>query len=607
MDQAQAQDKLLHLGISQTAATKTLSLLAADGVGQELLEQRVGWLIRLAQASGNLQSAKLAYSLAGRSGLELSDQNCGSLVEALRCSDCVPAAVRLWKSAFAEGLTDPLCLSTAARLGDNSATQFRVLKKLKSEPSRLASVAELARRLHAVAWEADGSWGYSVDPQGKKIWWDHAIPREYKPYGMTLTSQAIDLKNKLGAQFCFHAKWDIQGSTDRGHLEISLDGRRWERKQKFEGSADWEKHHLDLSEFQGQDVWIRFHILSGGNREGCGLKISEPSLEFHPVDRRSPIVFTDIGNGWKNLGDTASQAMSLYGGESESTLTSDEFYLAELAQATLTFRAKMVATSIYSETKVEVIDQDSQIVGGLTDLSNPEWKDFSLKMPLSSSGPLRIRLWSRFAKRNEQDGFCLKELCLKAASSAEVKVVPLDGGFEDGRKEREALLQLLESGTVEELETLARLRETVPNLRIALALNSLLENEIQIPALVRLFSELSEEAVHAFKLLRELAIDEELLLQASVLLTAGLENYLSTRDYLGDGLLSDSEFEENCQLYLKLRERWSEAEAREGLSLLLTPVGAEEFSDRQSLFQSLLCKQTSAQDFFQSWDRHWQN
>ena len=181
----------------------------------------------------------------------------------------------------------------------------------------------------------------------------------------------------------------------------------------------------------------------------------------------------------------------------------------------------------------------------------------------------------------------------------------LNGGYEDGTQEQKALLHLVEKGDLQKLERVRTLRQGLPNMKSALALSALLRCQEQVPALLLLFSRLKDGAIEAFAMLNELAKNEDMLLQAQVLLKSGLDSYPSSRDHLGDGLLSAQEFEDNCRLYLLLREGWSEEESRRGLSLLLTPVAAEDASERRELFLQLLQDHPEAETFFAAWDKHW--
>jgi hypothetical protein len=564
-----ASAALLELGITSDAADKAILLLGADGADPTCLESRVGYLAELCRACGNLQNAKLAYSLAGRSGQVLDGPSCALLARALQCSGCVPAAVRLWKKALEAGVSDPAYLVAAARLGEDGMEQIRVLNALKAEPEKLPAVGELARRLRAHGWECEGSWGAVSEAERGLIWWDHAVPSNRRAY------------------------------------EVSLDGKRWEKLLKFEGVSDWKSQVVDLSRFSEEEILLRFHVLSGGQRQGRGIEIAHLRLESVSVTRQQKVEFGELPDGWESDGPQGRTNPTLAGKVSESIAESTGFNVSQLTAPTISLEARLQASSVYAEATVEVLSGEDSVLVKESITPTSDWQKLNLLLPNTKAQQLTLRLWSRFAKRKDSDGLWIRHPRLRAGTEASRETESLDGGFEDGLPEQKALLRLVESGDLCRLQRLLSLRQGLPSLKSALALSALLRSEEQIPALLLLFSRLKEGAVEAFAVLEELAGGEDFLLQAKVLLKSGIEQYPSTRDHLGDGLLSPQEFEDNCRLYLSLRELWDEEETRRGLSLLLTPVADEDAQDRRALFMELFEQHSEADHFFAAWDKHW--
>ncbi|MFA5508421.1 MAG: hypothetical protein WC314_12645 [Vulcanimicrobiota bacterium] len=593
-----ASQPFLELGISSDAADKALLLLSAGGAEPPELEERVAHLADLCQACGSLPNAKLAYSLAGRSGHTFNKQTCGLLAQALCCSGCVPAAVRLWKKALEADVNEAGFLVTAARLGEDGAEQIRVLNALKLSPDKLPAAEELARRLRAHGWACEGSWGAVTSPQRSLVWWDHAVPSERRPFGMSLTTHPISLRNKLGVKLFFDVRHEILGTTDRCHLEVSVDGKRWEKLVKFEGVSDWTSTEVDLSRFTEEEILLRFHVLSGGQRKGRGMELADLRLEWVQVTRQQKLEFTEHSEEWEVEGS------QLLGKKSEVAICSNDFSVSGLTTPTVTLEARLQASSVYAEGTIEVVSGE-EVVARETITPTSEWLQLNLQLPESLSGDLKLRFCSRFNKRKESDGLWVRNPRVRAGTESGRATVGLDGGFDDGIPEQKALLRVVETGEVQELERLLHLRRGLPSLKYALALAAMLRSEEQIPALLLLFSRLKEEAVEAFAVLGELAVGEDPLLQARVLLESGIAAYPSTRDHLGDGLLSAREFEDNCRLYLQLRESWSEEEARRGLSLILTPVADEDAQERRDHFLKLLQEYPAADGLFSAWDKHW--
>lgn len=594
--------RLQDLGAGESAAEKAVSLLVAGGGDAARLEERVELFIALTKVCKNMQNAKLAYSLGLRSEVALDACNISLLAGALRHSDCVPAAVRLWKAAATAGVREGDYLSTAASLGENGAEQIRVLNLLKAEPQKSVLASKLARRLRAPGWHAEGSWGTYYDEERGAVWWDYARPRLRRTFGMTLSCDPVEFEQKLGAQFLFSARTDITGTTDRCHLEVSTDGSRWNKLLKFGGVSDWTEYRVDLSRFRDRKVYLRFNVLTGGHRAGQGMELASPRIEMVPVSTHRPLDLT-MAEGWSG----GAKSLTSYQAQvSEKALLSEPFEVSQMAAPTLSVETRMASSSAFAEARLELLDESDQVASSLVLEGTSDWKQRTISFPhCCREGRYRLRLWSRFVARKPDDGFWVRRPSLLAGSSEELQTLALDGSVEDGAKERKALLGLLEHSTLQDLEKLYHLRQGLPSLRAALALSSVVENESQIPALLSLFSNLGEEALAAFAMLKELAVEEDLTLQAQVLLAAGLLEYPSTRDHLGAGLLSGAEYEAQCRLYLKLRERWSERDSRSGLSLLLTPIADEELKERSERFESLLELHADPDALFAAWDKGW--
>ena len=56
-----------------------------------------------------------------------------------------------------------------------------------------------------------------------------------------------------------------------------------------------------------------------------------------------------------------------------------------------------------------------------------------------------------------------------------------------------------------------------------------------------------------------------------------------------------------------MREHWSEATARAGLGLLMTPIAGETLAQRAAKFAELLARHADAEDFFAAWEQAWES
>lgn len=594
----------LELGIPAPQAEKALRYLRSDGTANGKLAVRTKRLALLANACGCLQNAKLAYSLAARSGIEPDDVGVCLLSASLAYCDCVPAAVRLWKAACEAGIKDESLLGTAARLGGDGAETVKLLENLAEHKERAKLAGTLARQLVAPGWSTEGSWGCYPDPERRLIWWDYTRPSERAPFGMSLTSAPLSLKDKVGSRFIFDARWEILGVTDRCYLEISRDGgKKWDKVTRYEATCDWSEQSICLADYDGAQIVIRFHVLSGGQREGRGFEMANPRIESVPVTRRISFSFPELSAGWqRRSGENRGENLS--GHQSESVLRSAVMTLPALESPTLTMEVKLQASSVYAKATVEVLGpQGVELSQELPTTS--EWKP--LRLALSDPKEISVALSARFTPRKDEDGLWVRNLLVQGGDPGVRVSVPIDGGAEDGEKERLELLAILADGDPSRLARLVALRDGLSSLRDALGLLPLTTSAEQIPILLELYSQLKEEALPAFRQLLELAQGEDLTLQTKVLLTSGPQRYASTRDHLGDGLVSAEEFAANCELYLKMRQQWSEESARAGLRLLMTPIGDETLAERAATFRRLLVEHPAVESFFAAWDGYWEH
>lgn len=594
----------LELGISARQAEKAVRYLRSDGTANGKLAVRSKRLALLANACGSLQNAKLAYSLASRSGIEPDDVGIKLLSASLACCDCVPAAVRLWKATCQAGINDESLLVTAARLGGDGAETVKLLEMLAGQEERVALAGELARQLVAPGWTAEGSWGGRPDAERHLVWWDFTRPKERTPFGMSLTSAPLSLAGKVGSRFVFEARWEILGVTDRCYLEISRDGgKKWDKLTRYDGTSEWAEQTISLQDYDGGPIILRFHVLSGGQRQGRGFELARPRIESVPVTRRLYLSFPELSAGWQRRSGE-DPAESLSGHQSESVLRSAQLELPDLESPTLTLEGRLQASSVYAKATLEVEGPDG-VEQSLEVPTTSDWK--ALRLPLQGSDKLNFALSARFNQRKDDDGLWVRKMMIQGGQPGCRETIPLDGGAEDGEKERVALLAVLADKDTNRLAHLASLRDGLSSLRDALALLPLVSDTEHIPVLLDLYSRLKEEALPAFRMLLDMASGEDLTLQTMVLLTSGLSRYASTRDHLGDGLVSDDEFADNCALYLQMRDHWSEETARAGLGLLMTPIGDETLSQRGVAFRRLLAESPNADEFFVAWERYWEH
>ncbi len=128
-------------------------------------------------------------------------------------------------------------------------------------------------------WQPSGAWRYTADCGYSGACWQlDAAPRQ-----TTSTLQytrPIDLSGTLSAQLLYRQDGTLPPS-DLVTMEISLDGgQTWNvADQQIGVSADWELHAVDLTNFRGQVVLLRFRVSTG-----IQTPDTEPATGFYSVD-----------------------------------------------------------------------------------------------------------------------------------------------------------------------------------------------------------------------------------------------------------------------------------------------------------------------------------
>lgn len=128
----------------------------------------------------------------------------------------------------------------------------------------------------ASAWEVEGSW-VQVESPGRGKVWTESPDRAYGPNrDDKLTSRTISLDGWKDAVLHFDAAFDTEEGYDGCDVEVY--GTKWwrttwRREARLEGRADWANHRVDLSDYDGQDVKIRFRFHSDDSRQRDGVSI----------------------------------------------------------------------------------------------------------------------------------------------------------------------------------------------------------------------------------------------------------------------------------------------------------------------------------------------
>jgi hypothetical protein len=146
---------------------------------------------------------------------------------------------------------------------------------------------------------------------GKYMFWSNRGDES----DMTLTRE-FDFSNVSGPIKMSFALWhDLEKDYDYAYLEASTDGKTWEILSTPSGTADdptgqsygwayngqtrgWVDEEVDLSQFAGQNVQIRFEYVTDAALNGEGLLVDDVRIDA--IDYRED--FETGAGGWEGAG-----------------------------------------------------------------------------------------------------------------------------------------------------------------------------------------------------------------------------------------------------------------------------------------------------------------
>ncbi|MBI3925723.1 MAG: S8 family serine peptidase [Armatimonadetes bacterium] len=125
----------------------------------------------------------------------------------------------------------------------------------------------------AEGWTADNGWAQVDEPGRGQVWTDSPNGNYPNRAKTDLVSREFSLKGLKNAALVFDAKYSLEGGEDFLHVDVDNGGWWWKEATKYTGESDWKTRVVDLSQFDGQDVKVRFRLKSDWsvNRDGFYL------------------------------------------------------------------------------------------------------------------------------------------------------------------------------------------------------------------------------------------------------------------------------------------------------------------------------------------------
>ena len=120
----------------------------------------------------------------------------------------------------------------------------------------------------ASQWILDGNWGLQDVPGRGKVWTDSPNSSYGTELNTALTSKPFAVAGE--ARLVFEEKHLTELNYDRCAVEVSRDGKRWDKLDEYTGNSAWNRREYDLSSYAGSNVQFRFRLQTdnSGPRDG---------------------------------------------------------------------------------------------------------------------------------------------------------------------------------------------------------------------------------------------------------------------------------------------------------------------------------------------------
>lgn len=115
-------------------------------------------------------------------------------------------------------------------------------------------------------WTADEPWGTVVEEGRGRVYTDSPEGRYENRHASSLTSPKIDLREAKDSRLVFDAKYEL-ALFDGVVLQAKPEGaEEWKKLKYFHSLSDWKTHTVDISDYDGEQLNLRFQI--GTNKLG---------------------------------------------------------------------------------------------------------------------------------------------------------------------------------------------------------------------------------------------------------------------------------------------------------------------------------------------------
>ncbi|MEW6281128.1 MAG: S8 family serine peptidase [Candidatus Eremiobacterota bacterium] len=137
-------------------------------------------------------------------------------------------------------------------------------------------------------WKAEGTWGQVDWPGRGQVWTDSPGGDYSGDANHSLTSVSISLKDWKEPVLHFEARVDTEQKYDKCHVEVLgrkfWGGHKWREVGKLEGIQDWKGYQIDLSDYEGQEIQLRFRMESDESRNRDGVYLDNAVITARQGD-----------------------------------------------------------------------------------------------------------------------------------------------------------------------------------------------------------------------------------------------------------------------------------------------------------------------------------
>lgn len=241
---------------------------------------------------------------------------------------------------------------------------------------------------------------------------DQSYPTEART---TLTSPPLSLQGLSHCRLSFRCDYELEQGYDQVHLEASRNGESFQTLRSFTGSSSGEAVEVDLREYDGQSLTLRWRLQADDQVEQSGFRFGQLSLRgtdaqgrvHTPLSLDSAPVSADevvrltlaqpdpawLGEACRRLGDhraAAALAKVLEGREKESDYAEQTAALTLLAEQLGVRKATELWPNLsgnWAEKAEQTVqlDQLSQLLG------RPELTDELLKQGVTTDEAATLR------------------------------------------------------------------------------------------------------------------------------------------------------------------------------------------------------------------------